>query len=60
MQSKENLSFIIDYLGCKVNSYEVSCVGEDLISHGYHEFNCKSDKRRDVSVINTWSVTEKK
>ena len=53
MQSKENLSFIIDYLGCKVNSYEVSCVGEDLISHGYHEFNSKTDKHPDVIVINT-------
>ena len=59
MQSKENLSFIIDYLGCKVNSYEVSCVGEDLISHGYHEFNSKIDKHPDVIVINTCSVTEK-
>ena len=57
MQSKENLSFIIDYLGWKVNSYEVSCVGEDLISHGYHEFNEKKDKNPTVIVINTCSVT---
>lgn len=59
MQSKENLSFIIDYLGCKVNSYEVSCVGEDLIKEGYHPFDEKKDKFPEVIVVNTCSVTEK-
>ncbi len=58
MQSKENLTFIIEFLGCKVNSYEAECVGNLLLEKGYKEFDEKKDKYPTVIVINTCSVTQ--
>lgn len=50
------MTFLIDFLGCKVNSYEVESVANDLISHGYTLYNGKG--KPDVVIINTCSVTE--
>lgn len=58
MQSKENLTFIIEFLGCKVNSYEAECVGNLLLEKGYKEFDENKDKYPTVIVINTCSVTQ--
>lgn len=59
MQSKENLTFIIDYLGCKVNSYEAECVANNLLSLGYKKFDNEKGKNPTVVIINTCAVTEK-
>ncbi len=58
MQNKENLSFIITFLGCKVNSYEVECVANELEKNGYHNFNPKEDIYPQVIIINTCAVTK--
>ena len=58
MQNKENLSFIITFLGCKVNSYEVECVANDLENAGYHNFDSKIDETPGVIIINTCAVTK--
>lgn len=58
MQSKENLTFIIEFLGCKVNSYEAECVGNLLMEKGYTKFDEKKNKYPGVIVINTCSVTQ--
>ncbi|SRR5574344_1230559 len=50
------MTFLIDFLGCKVNSYEVECIANDLINHGYTPFSGKG--KPDVVIINTCSVTE--
>lgn len=45
--------FCVDYLGCKVNSYEVNALKEVLISRGhfYDEIN------PEIIIVNTCSVT---
>ena len=58
MQNKENLSFLITFLGCKVNSYEVECVANDLEKKGYHNFNLNEDEYPSVIIINTCAVTK--
>lgn len=58
MQGKENLSFLITFLGCKVNSYEVECVANDLEKNGYHLFDSDLDIEPTVVVINTCAVTK--
>lgn len=42
-------------LGCKVNSYEVSCIGNELFSAGYEETDDVS--KADIIILNTCSVT---
>jgi MiaB-like tRNA modifying enzyme len=49
------MTFLIDFLGCKVNSYEVECIANDLIKHGYSLFDGKG--KPDIIIINTCSVT---
>ena len=49
------MTYLIDFLGCKVNSYEADCVGNDLENVGYKFV--KNDENPDVIVINTCSVT---
>ena len=58
MQNKENLSFIITFLGCKVNSYEVECIANELEKNGYHNFDPKIDPFPQVIIINTCAVTK--
>jgi len=50
------MTFLINFLGCKVNSYEVECVANDLIKHGYTVFSGKG--KPDIVIVNTCSVTE--
>lgn len=50
------MTFLVSFLGCKVNSYEVEGVANDLIEHGYSVFDGKGTP--DVVIINTCSVTE--
>jgi threonylcarbamoyladenosine tRNA methylthiotransferase MtaB len=53
------MTFLIDFLGCKVNSYEVECIGDLLIKNGYTEWVKKPfQKEPDVVIINTCAVTE--
>lgn len=52
------MKFVIDFLGCKVNSYEVESVANDLINHGFTEINKNSNEIPDVVIINTCAVTE--
>lgn len=49
-------SFLIEFLGCKVNSYEVEAIANELISAGYSL--CSSDNIPDIVIINTCSVTK--
>lgn len=50
------MKFFIDFLGCKVNSYEIEAVAFDLKSHGYQEVTL--DDNPDVIIFNTCAVTE--
>lgn len=52
------MTFLIDFLGCKVNSYESECVGDQLEEKGYKIFDENHDKSPDVIIINTCAVTE--
>ena len=48
--------FKIEFLGCKVNSYESRIMTEDLINAGYVEEKDNSIPA-DIYIINTCSVT---
>ena len=50
------MTFVIDFLGCKVNSYEVECIANELINRGYK--HCDENEKPDIVIINTCSVTE--
>lgn len=50
------MTFLIDFLGCKVNSYEVESVANDLLTHEYTLYSGKG--KPDIVIINTCSVTE--
>ena len=50
------MKFFIDFLGCKVNSYEIEAIAFDLKSHGYQEVTL--DDNPDVIIFNTCAVTE--
>ena len=52
------MTILIDFLGCKVNSYEAECVAKDFLSHGYNFFDANKDTEPDVIVVNTCAVTE--
>lgn len=52
------MTILTQFLGCKVNSYEVECVAKDFINHGYDFFNSDVDSYPTVIVINTCAVTE--
>ncbi len=57
MQNKVK-SFLMVFLGCKVNSYENESVAKDLIEKGYKFFDEKEEVSPDVVIINTCAVTE--
>jgi threonylcarbamoyladenosine tRNA methylthiotransferase MtaB len=50
------MTFTIDFLGCKVNSYEVECIANELVNRGFK--HCNEGKIPDIVIINTCSVTE--
>lgn len=50
------MKFLINFLGCKVNSYEAEAIAFDLISHGHIEVKEKDNP--DIIVLNTCAVTE--
>ena len=51
------MTILIEFLGCKVNSYEAECVAKDFINHGYSFFDESSNDQPDVIVVNTCAVT---
>ena len=51
-------SVLIEFLGCKVNSYEVEAVAKTFLDNGYHFFDEKNDNIPDVIIINTCAVTQ--
>ena len=50
------MTFTINFLGCKVNSYEVECIANELVNRGFK--HCEDGKTPDIVIINTCSVTE--
>ena len=47
--------FKLEFLGCKVNSYEVEAVANALKKAGFGE--AKNGRRPDIVIINTCAVT---
>lgn len=58
MQSEGNLTFFITFLGCKVNSYEVECIANDLEKKGYVLYQEDDLKDPNIVIINTCAVTK--
>ena len=52
------MTLLIEFLGCKVNSYEVEAVAQDFFNHGFRLFDEKVDTFPSVVIINTCAVTE--
>lgn len=52
------MNFLIDFLGCKVNSYETQAISEIMTNAGYFKYDPKNDKKCDIIIINTCAVTE--
>lgn len=50
------MTFLIDFLGCKVNNYEAECIANDLLNNGFTL--CLPNEKPDIVIINTCSVTE--
>ena len=53
--NRDNKSFAIMTLGCKVNKYESEAMEELLISKGYQMVNF--GENADINIINTCTVT---
>lgn len=51
-------SILIEFLGCKVNSYEVEAIAKTFLDNGYHFFDEKTDEAPNVIIINTCAVTQ--
>lgn len=49
------MKFFLDYLGCKVNGYEIDAVKASFLQQGYEEE--KEAEKADIIVLNTCSVT---
>ena len=49
------MKFIINTLGCKVNTYESNVMRDLLVNEGYCE--AKENEQVDIAIINTCSVT---
>ena len=47
--------FYINALGCKVNSYEIEAIKDDLIDLGY--IQVEDEKEADIIIVNTCCVT---
>ncbi len=52
------MTFLIEFLGCKVNSYEVEALANAFFKNGYELFDETKHNSPDVIVINTCAVTE--
>ena len=52
------MNYKIEFLGCKVNSYEADCLNDELEKRGYSLFDEKKDSSIDIVIINTCAVTE--
>ncbi len=53
------MTFLTEYLGCKVNSYEVNAIINLFLNEGFHHFiKTKDDDYPDIILINTCAVTE--
>ena len=52
------MTLLIDFLGCKVNSYEVEAVGETFLKNGFSFFDKAKDEKPDVIILNTCAVTQ--
>lgn len=52
------MTFLIEFLGCKVNSYEVEALANAFFKNGYELFDKTKHNSPDVIVINTCAVTE--
>ena len=52
------MTLLIDFLGCKVNSYEVEAVGETFLKNGFSFFDKNKDIEPTVILINTCAVTQ--
>lgn len=52
------MTLLIDFLGCKVNSYEVEAVGEIFLKNGFSFFDKTKDEEPDVIILNTCAVTQ--
>ena len=52
------MTLLIDFLGCKVNSYEVEAVGEAFLKNGFSFFDKNKDIEPTVILINTCAVTQ--
>lgn len=51
-------TILTDFLGCKVNSYEVESVANIFVKQGYRFFDANLDDSPSVIIINTCAVTE--
>lgn len=49
------MKFIINTLGCKVNSYESSVMHDLLVNEGYMQ--AKEGEKADIAIVNTCTVT---
>ena len=54
---EKDLTFLIEFLGCKVNSYEVECIANELENEGYSLFNEAIHSEPTLILINTCAVT---
>lgn len=52
------MTLLLEFLGCKVNSYEVEAIAQDFFDHGFKSFDPNKDESPDVIIINTCAVTE--
>ena len=52
------MTFLIEFLGCKVNSYEVEALADIFLRNDYSVFDKSRDKSPDVVIINTCAVTQ--
>ncbi len=54
---EKHLTFLIKFLGCKVNSYESEALANILLNNGYSLFNEEEEGEPDLIIINTCAVT---
>ena len=50
------MKFVIDFLGCKVNSYESNFMKEALVKNGFSF--CNLNEKCDILILNTCTVTD--
>lgn len=52
------MTLLLEFLGCKVNSYEVEAIAQEFFDHGFKLFDSDNEDSPDVIIINTCAVTE--